>query len=255
MKFNGRNVYISPKATIGQNVRIGDNTTIYDHVSIGDNSTIADNCVIGEPLNDYYSDPAYVNPSTLIGENSLMRSGTIIYAGVSIGHHFSTGHRVTIREKSVIGHHCRIGTLSDLQGHLKMGDYCWLHSSVHIGQNSEIGNFVFIYPFVVFTNDPHPPSEICKGPKVADYAQIAVHSTLLPGISVGEHALIGANSLVAKDVPPYSLTAGNPAKHVKDVREIVSKENGEAHYPWPYRFSRGMPWEEMGYENWLKNNS
>jgi acetyltransferase-like isoleucine patch superfamily enzyme len=253
MKFS-KNAKVSKNAIIGYNVKIGDNTIIYDNVVIGDNTIIANDCVIGEPLNDYYTLADYVNPKTIIGENALIRSHTIIYAGSRFGTSFSTGHRVTIRENITMGNFCKVGTLSDLQGYSTFGDYCWLHSSVHIGQQSTIGNFVFIYPFVVFTNDPHPPSNICIGPTVGDYSQIAVHTTVLPDVKIGKHVLIGANSLVARDVDDYALQAGNPAKFIKDVREMTSKETGKQHYPWPYRFERGMPWEGIGFENWQKQH-
>ena len=49
--------------------------------------------------------------------------------------------------------------------------------------------------------------------------------------------------------------AASPAKIIKDVREIKSRETGEQHYPWPNRFERGMPWENIGFENWEKENN
>ncbi|WP_312819044.1 N-acetyltransferase [Kaistella carnis] len=254
MKFNNRNVFISSKARIGENVKIGDNTIIYDNVIIGDNTIIANDCIIGEPGNDYYFNDDYKNPETHIGKNSMIRSHTIIYSDSVFGNFFSTGHRVTIREKSVFGNNCRIGTLSDIQGHVTFGQYCWLHSNVHIGQKSEIGNFVFIYPYVVFTNDPHPPSNICNGPKIGDFSQVAVGTVVLPGVKIGKHCLLGAQSLIGRDVEDYQLVAGNPAKVLKDVRELVSKETGKSHYPWPDNFERGMPWENIGFEKWKKEN-
>ena len=253
MKFNNRSVYISPSAKIGENVKIGDNTIIYDNVTIGSNSIICNDCIIGEPTNDYYQNKNYNNSITIIGDNSMIRSHSIIYTDTVIGDNFQTGHRVTIREKTKIGNNCRIGTLSDIQGHSTIGNYCWFHSNVHIGQNSKIGNFVFIYPFVVLTNDPHPPSQICIGPEIKDYAQIAVGSVILPGIQIGEHSLVGANSVVSRNVEAFSLVTGNPAKHLKDVRELKSRETGKSHYPWPLNFERGMPWEGVGYKNWLEN--
>lgn len=255
MKFNNKNISISPKAKIGKNVRIGDNTTIYDNVVIEDNTIISDHCVIGEPNNSYYTDfEDYTNPPTLIGENSIIRSFTIIYAGCMTGRQFSTGHRVTIRENSIFGDCCRVGTITDIQGNCSFGKHCWLHSNVHIGQGSKIGDFVFIYPYVVFTNDPTPPSNTCMAPEVGDYSQIAVFSTLLPGVKIGKHVLVGAGSIVSKDIPDYKLAVGSPAKIVKDVRDIISRESGESHYPWPKRFSRGMPWENSGYDKWLIEN-
>lgn len=253
MKFNNRNVFISPTAQIGNNVRIGDNTTIYDNVIIEDNCTIANDCVIGEPLGAYYNDNNYNNPVTHIKEGAFIRSHCLIYADTILGKGFSTGHRVTIREGAVFGDYCRIGTLSDIQGDATFGNHCWLHSNVHIGKKSTIGNFVFIYPYVVFTNDPYPPSNTCIGPTVGDFSQIAVFCVLLPGVQIGKHCLVGAGSIVGKNVDDYTLVMGNPAKPVKDVRELKSKETGQSHYPWPYHFDRGMPWEKTGFEAWERS--
>ncbi len=255
MKFNNRNVFVDENTKIGNNVRIGDNSVIYGNVTIGDNTIISNDCIIGEPLQDYYFNDDYSNPPTIIGSNSLIRSHTIIYCGSEFGNEFSTGHRVTIREFTKFGNHCRIGTVSDIQGYVTFGDYCWLHSNVHIGQKSTIGNFVFIYPYVVFTNDPTPPSDICIGPTVGDYSQIAVFSVLLPGVKIGKHCLIGAGSIVGKDVDDYQLVLGSPAKPVKDVREIKSRLSEDTYYPWPLRFERGMPWAGIGFEEWQKNIS
>ena len=177
-----------------------------------------------------------------------------MYAGSIFGEGFSTGHRVTVRENSKFGKHCRLGTVTDIQGHVEFGDYCWLHSNVHIGQNSKIGNFVFIYPYVVLTNDPQPPSNLCLGVTIGDFSQIAVATVVLPDIKIGKHCLIGAQSLVVKDVEDYSLVAGNPGKFIKDVRDMKSKTSEKSHYPWPYNFSRGMPWEKEGFEIWKISN-
>ncbi|MDP6909027.1 MAG: hypothetical protein QF371_05945 [Flavobacteriales bacterium] len=242
MKFNGINVRISHKAIIGTNVRIGDNTVIYDNVRIGNDTVICNDCVIGEPTADYYSTRSYVNANTEIGSNGLIRSHTIIYAGASIGNKLETGHRVTIRESSLIGNSCKIGTLSDLQGFLEIGDHCQLHSNVHLCQYSELGNFVFLYPFAVLTNDKYPPSTKVVGPQIGNYTQVGVHSTIIGNLGLGQHCLIGACSTVTKSFEDYSFIAGSPAKLKSDVRELKS-DAGNPLYPWKNRFSRGMPWE------------
>jgi UDP-3-O-[3-hydroxymyristoyl] glucosamine N-acyltransferase len=252
LKFTNRNVYISPSAQLGTNVRVGDNTAIYDNVIVEDNCIIANDCVVGEPVSEYYLAPdGYINPPTIIGRNSLIRSHSIIYCSSKLGEGFSSGHRITVRENSVFGSHCRLGTLCDIQGNSTFGDYCWLHSNVHIGQQSILGNFVFIYPYVVLTNDPTPPSNTVLGPSVGDYSQIAVFSVLLPGVKVGRHCLIGAGSVVGRDVEDFQLALGNPARAVRHVSEIRSRETGESHYPWPLHFDRGMPWEDRDFGDWI----
>ncbi|MCA8833421.1 N-acetyltransferase [Hymenobacter pini] len=247
MKFNGKNISIGSNVSIGDNVKIGDNCTIYDNVVIGDGCIIANDCIIGEPANAYYRDANYIQKPTIIGANSLLRSHTILYAGSSFGENFVTGHRVTIREESVFGRDCQVGTLSDIQGHVQFGDYCKLHSNVHICEHATIGNHVFIYPYTVFTNDAKPPSNSLKGPTVGDYSIITVHCVLLPGVTIGSNCLVGANSVVGKDLPDFSFAAGTPAKILKDVRELGG------HYPWMYSFDRNMPWQGIGFDQW--NNS
>jgi len=60
---------------------------------------------------------------TLIGANSLIRSHCIIYAGSNLVHNLTTGHRVTIRENTIAGHHCMFGTYRDIQGDCNIGNY------------------------------------------------------------------------------------------------------------------------------------
>lgn len=70
-------------------------------------------------------------------------------------------------KKVIAGKNLQIGTLSDLQGHCEIGDYVRLHSNVHI--KSVPGNFVWIFPYVVLTNDPYPPSDSLVGVTVQDF--------------------------------------------------------------------------------------
>ena len=253
MKFNARNVDLSPKARLGQNVKVGDNSVIYDNVEVGDNSIICNDCVIGEPLASYYHDPGYVNPPTVIGPDSLIRSHSIIYAGCTTGACFHTGHRVTIREDSIFGEHCSIGTLSDVQGNVRIGNYCRLHSNVHISQKCSLGDFVFLYPYSVMTNDPYPPSLDTKGSHIGSYTQVGVHAVILPGMQVGENCLIGANSVVSKRVPDFSLAMGDPIRIVMDIRKYVVMGKGRP-YPWMNRFDRGMPWQGIGFDSWIQQH-
>lgn len=251
MKFNNRGVYISPNANIGENVRIGDNTIVHDNVTVGNNSIICNDCVLGEPLYSYYNEPNYTNPPLSIGEGALIRSHSILYAGSSFGPNLATGHRVTVREGTQAGRNAQFGTLTDIQGNCVLGDYVRLHSNVHIGQLTRLGNFVFVFPYTVFTNDPLPPSNSLVGSTVGDYSVITVHCTVLPGVTLGEHCLLGANSVISRDLESYSFAIGSPAKRKCDIREIPSKEDKDSsHYPWPLNFERGMPWEELGFAAW-----
>jgi acetyltransferase-like isoleucine patch superfamily enzyme len=158
---------------------------------------------------------------------------------------------VTVREKTQAGRNLQIGTLSDLQGHCSIGDFVRLHSNVHIGMHSRIGNFVWIFPYVVLTNDPHPPSEVRQGVVVGDYAAIATMSVILPGVNIGEGALVGAHAAVNRDVEADTVVAGSPAKLVCRTDQVKLKDgSGQPAYPWRRHFTRGYPPEHVA--KWLQ---
>ncbi len=144
---------INPHAQIGSNVMIGNYCTIHENVIIGDDTVIEDYSTLGYPT------PLAKEKSLIIGKNSLIRSYSLFYQGSEFGDGLVTGHRVTVRENTFAGEHLQIGTLSDIQGNCRVGNYVRLHSNVHIGQESRIHDFVWIYPYVVLTNDRLPPSD------------------------------------------------------------------------------------------------
>lgn len=253
--FKG-NCTVEAGARIGDNCYIDSNSIIRSGTTIGSDSFIGANCIIGEYMMDFCLDREMHDHKLTIGNHALLRSGTIIYTESEMGDHFQTGHRVTIREKSRIGTHCSIGTLSDIQGNCSIGDYVRMHSNVHIGQLSVVDNYVWIFPYVVLTNDPTPPSEDGGfiGVHIHKFALISTGSVLLPGVSIGRDALVGASSNVTRDVSDYALVVGNPAKQIKDVRNMKNN-NGENIYPWRFHFNRAMPWEKEGFIKWYRGLS
>ena len=247
----GHNCIIEGNVSIGANTYIDSNTTIRSGVTIGEDSFIGSNCIIGEYWMDFCLDREPHDHPLAIGNNALIRSGSIIYAGSQIGDGFQTGHQVTIREKTEIGDHVSVGTLSDVQGNCRIGNYVRLHSNVHIGQLSVIDDFVWIYPYVVLTNDPTPPSNDFVGVHVHSFAIVATGAIVMPGLDIGQDSLIGAGAIVTKSVEPYAVAVGNPAKTISDVRKVKNKITGEPVYPWREHFSNYMPWDKVGFEAWF----
>jgi len=237
---------ISPKAKIGNNVKIGHYTVIYDNVVIGDDTVIEGFCEIGVP-----SDLAK-EKTLFIGKDSLIRSHSIFYEGSIFKEKLVTGHRVTVRENTKAGINIQIGTLNDIQGDCEFGDYVRMHSNVHIGKFAKIGNYVWIFPYVALNNDPHPPSDVILGVVIEDFAVIATMAVILPGFTVKEHSLVGAGSIVNKDVPAYMVVSGNPAKVICKTEAIRYQSKGKnvSAYPWPRHFTRGYP--ESSIEEWKK---
>lgn len=256
----GENSVIRAGSIIGDNVDIGGgayidfNVIIRNDVQIGINSFIGARVILGEYLADFAVKRENVPHRLSIGDNAVIRSETIIYGDNMIGDYFQTGHRVTIRENSQIGSHVRIGTLSDIQGHCRIGNYVNMHSNVHIGQKSIIRDYVWIFPYVILTNDPNPPSTNLLGVTVEEFAVIATGTVVLPGIVIGKESLVGAGAVVTRDVLPERVMVGNPAKDIGGTDRIRNKVTGGQVYPWKYSFDRGMPWEDIGYETWIEMN-
>lgn len=246
----GHNVIIEDNVCIGEGTFIDSNTIIRTGVTIGENSFIGSNCIIGEYWMDFCIDRTKHEHILKIGKNALIRSGSILYAGSNIGENFQTGHQVTIREKTVIGDHVSIGTLSDIQGNCTIGNYVRMHSNVHIGQLSIIDDFVWIFPYVVLTNDPTPPSENFIGVHIKSFAIVATAAVIMPGIEIEQDALVAAGAIVTKNVSAYSVVVGNPGKKVSDVRKIKNKITGENAYPWRDHFKTYMPWQENDFKTW-----
>jgi len=229
---------VSEKALIGNNVVVGPFTIIHDNVEIHDNCIIEGYCELG--VINHLSG----GEKLIIGRSSHIRSHSVFYEGSIFGERLVTGHRVTVREKTIVGKNFQLGTLSDIQGHCKIGDYVRTHSNVHIGQHSEIGDFVWIFPYVVLTNDPHPPSEVMKGVVVNDFAVIATMSVILPGAVISEGCLIGAHSSISGKTIKDTIYAGNPGKKVGSTSKLKLKDGTRRPaYPWRKHFHRGYPEE------------
>jgi len=184
----------------------------YGKNSIGKGSQIFEPVTLGFPSRDNMGKTGFTG--TIIGKNAVIRSGTIIYCDVTIGDQFQSGHNVLIREKTRIGDGVAIGTSAVIEGNTSIGDNVSLQSMVYIPTDTVIGNKVFIGPNTVLTNDRYPPTRIggLKGPQIMAGAAIGANATLLPGVCIGEGALVAAGAIVTRDVPAHMLAIGAPAK-------------------------------------------
>lgn len=222
-------------AVLGRGVSVGPYTIIHPNVLVGDDTFIGSHCEIGHPV--HRSEDAGL---LTIGKSSHIRSHSVFYEGSTFGDHLITGHRVTVREKTRAGRNFQIGTLGDIQGHCDIGDFVRLHSNVHIGQHARIKDYVWLFPYVVLTNDPHPPSEIMEGVTIEEFVAIATMSVVLPGVTVMQGALVGAHSLVSRNVDANTVVAGSPAKFICETSKIKLKNgSNQSAYPWRRHFHRG----------------
>ena len=161
---------------------------------------------------------------TIIGNDAFIRSHTVIYGGNRIGDRFQTGHGAMIREENDIGNDVSVGTGSVIEHHVVIGGGVRIHSHAFIPEFTILEPDCWIGPNVVLTNAKYPRSPrakvTLKGPVIRRSAKIGANATILPGIAIGEHSLVGAGSVVTKDVPAGVVVAGNPARIIKHLADL-----------------------------------
>jgi acetyltransferase-like isoleucine patch superfamily enzyme len=126
-----------------------------------------------------------------------------------------------------IGKNCNINALTLIENDVILGDNVTIKSGVQIWDGLRIKDNVFIGPNVTFTNDLNPRSkqrpEFFLETTIENSASIGANSTILGGLTIGKFSMIGAGSLVTKDVPDFGLVYGSPAKLNGHVCECGSK--------------------------------
>ena len=175
---------------------------------LGEHAQIDDDVVLGYC---YQSDCAPLR----IGERAIIRSGSIIYANTTIGDRFQCGHQVLIRAEVTIGHRCVVHHKCTLEGRLKIGNGVKIMAHVYLPSTTRIGDMVFIGPGTTFMNDKYPMRRAApvSGPRIEDHVSIGGGVTVCPEVTIGRNSVIGAGSVVNKDVPPNTLAYGIPARH------------------------------------------
>ena len=171
----------------------------------------------------------------VLGDNVHIRPHSIIYNGCKIGNHVHIGHNSILREFTEIGSYSSIGSLVMCEGYTKIGHHSIVHSQTHLTAKMEIGSYVFIGPKVTTANDRRiryfRPDIINpdQGPIIEDGAVIGAGAALLPKVRIGKGAFVAMGAVVTKDVPPFTLVLGVPAKVVRRVNreEVVESLQGD----------------------------
>ena len=158
-------------------------------------------------------DPSiYIHPTAEVSSSSDIGAGTRIWG------------QVHVREHTHIGERCNIGKGVYIDTHVQIGSNVKIQNHVSLFEGVTLEDGVFIGPHVCFTNDLLPRAITPDGklksaddwmitPTLVKYgASIGAGSTIICGITIGEFALIGAGSVVTRDVPPHTLIFGNPAR-------------------------------------------
>jgi len=173
-------------------------------------------------------------------KNYYVNEYAIVDDGVEIGEGTKVWHFSHIQGGSKIGKKCVFGQNVNVGNNVIIGDYCKVQNNVSIYEGVKLENYVFCGPSMVFTNILDPK---CKYPQVGaqfyiktlvkEGASIGANATIVCGHTLGKHCMVGAGSVVTKDVPDYALVIGTPGRVVGWVSEAGKKlkfdESGKAY--------------------------
>lgn len=151
--------------------------------------------------------------SYFVHQSSYVDDGAVIGAGTKIWHfcHILPG--------AVIGERCNLGQNVVVMGGTRIGNNVKIQNNVSVYDNVTLEDDVFCGPSMVFTNVYNPRSAIARKDEYRDTlvkrgATLGANCTIVCGVVIGEHAFIGAGSVVNRDVPPFALMVGVPARRL-----------------------------------------
>jgi UDP-2-acetamido-3-amino-2,3-dideoxy-glucuronate N-acetyltransferase len=152
-----------------------------------------------------------------MNSGSQIHETAVVDAGCTIGEGTKIWHFSHIMPGAVIGRNCNIGQNAVISPHVRLGDNVKVQNNVSVYTGVTCEDDVFLGPSCVFTNIRNPRSAISRKDQYQPTllkrgASIGANATVVCGITIGEYALIGAGSVILKDVPPYALMVGNPAR-------------------------------------------
>jgi len=232
----GHNVVIHSDVVIKEDVTLGDNVVVHPGTYIGRGCQCGDNSVLGKTPVSAASSTLKVEDGLdplMIGDECRIGTGAILYAGAKIGESTLIADTAQVREHCQIGRQVIIGRNVTVENRTTIGEGTKLQTGAYITALSTIGRYVFIAPMVATTNDnfmgrTEDRFRHRRGPTVEDYARIGGNAVLLPGVCVGKEAVVAAGAVVTKDVPPYKVVMGVPARITGDVplEQVICPEGG-----------------------------
>ncbi len=234
-----RNPGIDPTAKIGTGAEIGAGTVVkagavvYPGTRIGKRVTIYENAVIGRPpqgAGNLARRPTANLDPLRIGDNCVIGAGAVLYGGSTFGKNVLVGDLASVREECTIGDRVILARGVTVNYAAKIGARTKIMDGAHITGGTIVEPDCFISAHVATANDNalgREQTPNLRPPIIRRGAGIGLNASLLPGVEIGEGAIVGAGSVVTKDVPPGSVALGVPARVVRSTSGGRPKSKGD----------------------------
>lgn len=199
---------------------IGPFAVVHGGVSLAEQVRVEEHAVVGKPELGYAVGRIYpgAGAETMVAAGAVIRSGAVVYADVHIGVNTLVGHHTLLRTGVHVGTETLLGHHLTVERATRIGRAVRCSPGSHITSSTDIADNVFLGAGVRTINDktltwrdPHR-KPVLESPRFETGAKIGSGCTVLAGITVGEHALVGAGSLVTRDIPAGALAHGSPAR-------------------------------------------
>jgi len=221
----GQHVVIEPGVRIGANCRVGHHVVIRSGSMIGDSVRIDDGASIGkQPMRAANSAVTTGEelPGCRIADGCIVGTHAVLYAGCTLDERVLVADGATIREHVHVGERTIVGRGVAIENKCSIGRRCKLETNCYITAYSTLEDFVFVAPGVRTSNDAFAGRteerfKHFKGVTMRRGARVGVSAVILPGIEIGEDAMIAAGALLTKHADPAMVYMGSPARPVRPV--------------------------------------
>ena len=216
---------VGPNVTIGSNCRLGNHVVIHADTVVGNDVRIDDHASLGKlPMKAANSATTKEQdlPPLTVGDVCIVGTGVVLYRGAAIDGKVLMADLSTVRENVTVGRGPRWCRGVTIENFCSVGRYCKLESESYLCAYSTLEDRVFVAPGVVTSNDnfvgrTQERFKHFKGVTVKKGGRIGACSVTLPGVVIGEDALVAAGSTVTKAVDPRMIVMGKPARPVRPV--------------------------------------
>jgi acetyltransferase-like isoleucine patch superfamily enzyme len=221
----GEFTVIGPGVRLGSGCLIGHGVVIHPDTVLGEGIRIDDHAVLGKlPMRSPSSAVTHekeLDPLVL-GDGCLIGTGAVLYRGARLRRRVLVADLATVREDVIIGDRTIVGRGVTIENRCSIGRFVKLESECYITAYSLLEDRVFIAPGVVTANDnfvgrTEERFEHFKGITVRRGGRVGAGAVVLPGVEIGEDALVAAGALVTRNVPPRQIVAGCPANFFREV--------------------------------------